>query len=173
MDKYETFWPRFFALILDGIVLAILDMVLFYLIPFEHVLLSEAKVLALVHSLLIQNAQYAYIIIMIGAYGQTLGKMALGIKVLDNATEEPVSYSQSFMREFVPFSLVNISIIGRIILGDVDLQNFELSTIGYIMLVLPSSMLGIWSLLEIVTMLLDKKNRALHDKIAGTVVVKV
>ena len=31
---------------------------------------------------------------------------------------------------------------------------------------------GIWFVLEIITMLLNKKRRALHDLIAGTVVVR-
>jgi uncharacterized RDD family membrane protein YckC len=47
-----------------------------------------------------------------------------------------------------------------------------LSALGYILLYLPTGMLAIWSILEIVTMMFDEKNRALHDKIADTVVIK-
>jgi uncharacterized RDD family membrane protein YckC len=167
MNKYDTFWPRFFALIVDGIVLTILGKIL-TIIP-----QTDSKVPSIAYSLLTTNIPYIYDVLMIGKYGQTLGKMAMSIKVVDNATEGKIGYYQSFMREAVPIFLVNAAIIMiAILFTDIDLATFEFSTLGYIILFLPSGMLMIWSILEIVTMLLDKKNRALHDKIADTVVVK-
>lgn len=119
------------------------------------------------------NIPYFYAVLMIGKYGQTIGKMVMKVKVVDNATENALTYSQSFMREAVPIFLVNTSIILNVILfSDVDFENFQISTVGYILIFIPSGMLFIWSILEIVTMLFDDKKRALHDKIAETVVIR-
>lgn len=167
MNKYNTFWPRFFALIIDGIVLSILSKVL-TITP-----QADSKVLSIAYSFLTTNIPYIYVVLMIGKYGQTLGKIAMSIKVVDNDTEDKIGYYQSFMREAVPIFQVNAAIIIiALLFTDIDLATFELSTLGYIILFLPSGMLMIWSILEIVTMLIDDKNRALHDKIADTVVVK-
>jgi len=167
MNKYDTFWRRFFALIIDGIVLSIIGKIQ-AIIP-----QTDSKVLSIAYSLLTTNIPYIYVVLMIGKYGQTLGKMAMSIKVVDNDTEDKIGYYQSFMREAVPIFIVNAAIIIiAILFTDIDLTTFEFSTLGYIILFLPSGMLMIWSILEIVTMLIDEKNRALHDKIADTVVVR-
>ena len=98
----------------------------------------------------------------------------MGVKIVDNSTEGRASYYQAFTREVVPLFLVTISIIFiAILFSGEDLENFKLSTLGYIIVFLPSSMLLLWSILEVVTMLFNEKYRALHDIIANTVVVKV
>lgn len=168
MNKYDTFWRRFFALIIDGIVLSILSKIL-SIIP-----QTDSRVLSIAYSFVTTNIPYLYAVLMIGKYGQTLGKMALSIKVVDNSTEDKIGYYQSFMREVVPLFIANSAIIIiAFLFADIDPATFELSTLGFIILFLPSGMLTIWSILEIVTMLIDEKNRALHDKIADTVVVKL
>ncbi len=167
MNKYDTFWPRFFALIIDGIVLSLIGLAL-TIIP-----QTDSKILSIAYSFLTTNIPYMYVVLMIGEYGQTLGKMVMSIKVVDNISEDKIGYYQSFMREAVPISIVNTSIIIIAVLStDIHLETFEFSTLGYIILNLPSGMLTIWSILEIVTMLTDEKSRALHDKIADTVVVR-
>jgi uncharacterized RDD family membrane protein YckC len=167
MNKYDTFWPRFFALFIDGIVLSLISFAL-TIIP-----QTDSKIPSIFYSFLTTNIPYMYVVLMIGKYGQTLGKMVMSIKVVDNISEEKIGYYQSFMREAVPISIVNTSIIIiTVLFTDIHLETFELSTLGYIMLNLPSGMLTIWSILEIVTMLTDEKSRALHDKIADTVVVR-
>jgi uncharacterized RDD family membrane protein YckC len=51
-------------------------------------------------------------------------------------------------------------------------MNYEFSVIGYIILFLPSYMLLIWSITEIITMLFNSRKRALHDIVAKTVVIR-
>ena len=110
---------------------------------------------------------------MIANYGQTIGKMAMKIKVVDNSTEQKIGYPQAFKREAVPLFFVVLSMTtSAILLNGIDWSNFVLSTLSWILLFIPSSMSLIWSILEIVTMLFDAKSRALHDKIADTVVIK-
>jgi len=167
MNKYDTFWPRFFALFIDGIVLSLISFAL-TIIP-----QTDSKILSIAYSFLTTNIPYMYVVLMIGKYGQTLGKMVMSIKVVDNISEDKIGYYQSFMREAVPISIVNTSIIIiAVLFTDIDLETFEFLTLGYIILYIPSGMLTIWSILEIVTMLTDEKSRALHDKIADTVVVR-
>jgi len=167
MKRFDTFWERFWALSIDGFILnIILQIPQFFTVPVFSV---SSVILEIVFS----NIPYVYAVLMVGKYGQTIGKMIMKIKIVDNATENAVNYSQSFMREVVPMVLVTTSIILNFILfSDIDLENFKVSTLGYILIFFPPGMLAIWSILEIVSMLFDDKNRAIHDKIADTVVIR-
>src|SRR5262245_8185206 len=129
MNKYSTFWRRLLALILDGIVLSILSKILTEIPP------TDSTALSLAHSFLTTNAPYLYAVLMVGKYGQTLGKMALGIKVVDHSTEDNASYHQAFMREVVPIFIANAALIMiAVLFSDVDPATFEFSTFGYIIL---------------------------------------
>ena len=167
MKRFDTFWERSLAIAIDSsILIFVLQFSKFFPFPafsFNSILLE----------IVISNIPYLYAVLMLGKYGQTIGKMIMKVKVVDNATENALTYSQSFMREVVPIFLVNTSIILNVILfNDIDFENFKISTLGYILIFIPSGMLFIWSILEIVTMLFDDKKRALHDKIAETVVIR-
>lgn len=167
MKRFDTFWERFWAITIDGFILNLVLQIpgLFAFPAFS----TSAFLLEIV----VCNIPYLYAVLMLGKYGQTVGKMIMKVKVVDNTTEDKISYSQSFMREIVPMVLVTTSIILYFILfSDIDLENFKLSALGYVLILLPSAMLAIWSILEIVTMLFDSKNRALHDKVADTVVIR-
>jgi len=167
MKRFDTFWERFWAIAIDGF---ILNIILQILKVFSFPFFSTSGILL---AIVVNNLPYLYAVLMLGKYGQTIGKMIMKVKVVDNATEDSINYSQSFMREVVPMVLVTTSIILNFILfSDIDLENFKVSTLGYILIFFPSGMLAIWSILEIVTMLFDDKNRALHDKIADTVVIR-
>ena len=167
MKRFDTFWERFWAIAIDGF---ILNIILQILKVFSFPFFSTSGILL---AIVVNNLPYLYAVLMLGKYGQTIGKMIMKVKVVDNATEDSINYSQSFIREVVPMVLVTTSIILNFILfSDIDLENFKVSTLGYILIFFPSGMLAIWSILEIVTMLFDDKNRALHDKIADTVVIR-
>lgn len=80
------FWRRFAALLIDGIILGLVSGIL----------------LAVLH-----NVGYALGIVLGVAYyvyfeggprGQTLGKRALGIRVIDFDTGEPIGYGRAFIR---------------------------------------------------------------------------
>jgi uncharacterized RDD family membrane protein YckC len=81
------FWRRFAAAFIDGIILGIVDVIL-------RKLFSVGVYYAV--SLIIG---YAYFTAMEGsARGATLGKMALGIKVLDFGGGGRLSYGRAFVR---------------------------------------------------------------------------
>jgi uncharacterized RDD family membrane protein YckC len=95
------------------------------------------------------------------------------VKVVDNDTESQIGYYQAFMRDVVPITIVNLALILTLIMvSGEDLENYEFSALGGVILALPSIMMLIWSILEIITMINSNKNRALHDKIADTVVIR-
>ena len=167
MKRFDTYWERFWAIAIDSSILT-------FILQFSKFITFPAFSLSsILLEIVISNIPYLYAVLMVGKYGQTIGKMIMKVKVVDNATEDSISYSQSFMREIVPMVLVTTSIILNFILfSDIDLENYKVSTLGYILIFFPSGMLAIWSILEIVTMLFDDKKRALHDKIAETVVIR-
>ena len=81
---------------------------------------------------------WIYYVSMTGKLGQTLGKMALGIKVVKKDSNELPGFSTAILRE----------VVGKLL-------SLAVFVLGYL-----------W-------MLWDKDKQTWHDKIAGTVVVKI
>ncbi len=124
----------------------------------------------------------AYNIYFLGQWGQTIGKMATHIKVtrLDGS---PIGYKQAFLRHVVDLALQIITTISVLVaLFSVSRVNFEIS--GWearnTLLRDASPYWGVWAeyasaiwvLSEMIVLLFNKKKRALHDFIAGTVIIK-
>ena len=113
-----------------------------------------------------------YIVIGHGKYGQTLGKKIMQIKVLDIGEQKTIGYSRAFLRESVWLIAEISGIIYLIYLSSAttvtDRELVKLVYEDY----MSFTTLG-WLLLELITMLFNKKRRALHDYIAGSVVVKI
>jgi uncharacterized RDD family membrane protein YckC len=81
------FWRRFVAMIVDGLVLTIPNVIL-------YIALDQA--LANVLSLLVGIAYYTYF--EGGPTGQTVGKKALGIRVIDFRAGGPIGYGRGILR---------------------------------------------------------------------------
>lgn len=162
MEKYKTFFPRFVALLIDSFImlpLAILDdwfrqaefpPVFFYIwIPLSSLVLP------------------VYTITMNGLCGQTLGKMAMNVKILD-VSEEPVKFGQAVLRD-LPQLIFNIGAIylGIVFFGqDTESENVKTAYAAF------GTLAMIWGLADISTFFLNDKRRALHDFLARTVVVR-
>jgi lipoprotein NlpI len=97
--------------------------------------------------------------------------MACGVKIFD-VGGELVSTRQAVLREIVPLLWMPyvLYLQARNVLGG-QLANRAYGDIVNTMLPL-AFMWGAWGLLEVITMLTNKKRRAIHDFIAGTVVVR-
>jgi uncharacterized RDD family membrane protein YckC len=109
MKRFDTFWERSLAIGIDSSILT-------FVLQFADYLSFPAFSLkSILLEIVISNIPYLYAVLMLGKYGQTLGKMIMKVKVVDNATENALTYSQSFMREAVPIFLVNTSIILNVI----------------------------------------------------------
>ncbi|MDA1259853.1 MAG: RDD family protein [Planctomycetota bacterium] len=162
--KYETFWPRFIAGIYDGLILLPLTWGADFLVdrlawPWPALFLYVPA----------SFLYYAYSIWMHGRYGWTLGKRAAGVRVLD-LSERPLSMRQAAFRDLVPVCLTVIGLAFEI--PDRSFGGGEetgVLLVGWSLVAL-SGML--WFLAELITMLTNSKRRAIHDFIAGSVVIR-
>jgi uncharacterized RDD family membrane protein YckC len=88
------FWRRFAALFIDGLVIAVPGVVLIVI----GAAANSGALVILGYILLVAGA-IAYEIYFTGSpSGQTLGKKALGIRVVDFATGGPIGYGRSTVR---------------------------------------------------------------------------
>jgi uncharacterized RDD family membrane protein YckC len=159
--KYRTFWPRFWGPTIDGVVLWPVTVLLPIVVSGAFPYASRA---AWSVSIFVCVCQFAYSIYFNARFGGTIGKFQCRLRIRDHRTEGPISYKQAFMRDAAPITLVVIlyaySAGAASGIADTDFP-FYISGIA-----------GIWFLAEILTMLTNRKRRALHDYIAGTVVVR-
>lgn len=134
------------ASLLDGLLIVITTNILGWLLRFSLTSVIDIQnspfEIAVLLDLIIFFIQLAlnilYFVYFIGERGQTLGKIALGIKVVRLDTIQVPGYGTAALREILG------KLVSTLTLG-----------IGYL-----------W-------MLWDPKRQTLHDKIAGTVVVRV
>jgi uncharacterized RDD family membrane protein YckC len=162
MEKYQTFFPRFIALLIDSFIMV-------PLFVFDQ-WFREAE---LPHSFfyfwipLSSLVFPAYSITMNAKFGQTLGKMWMKVKVLD-VSENPLTIRQAMLRD-TPQIIFSLS---AIIIGIIALPYNENAVEMMYVFGIFNAVSGIWGLADIVVFLTNDKRRALHDLIAGTVVVK-
>ncbi len=119
----------------------------------------------------------AYSVLMHGIRGQTIGKILFKVKVYD-ILEKPLSMKQAVLRDIVPiisnalFSIYvffNFEVYFKFFISD-EVQDPALMPKWILVL---GSIQFIWFILEVITMLSNKKRRALHDYIAGSVVCRL
>jgi|RhiMethySRZTD1v2_1073278.scaffolds.fasta_scaffold547135_2 uncharacterized RDD family membrane protein YckC len=160
---YRTFWPRFWAGIVDGIVF--MPISYFDRWVYSNVHWNGVLVIWFVFA---SSLPYLYNVLMHGKYGQTIGKMATKVKVVDVSLAK-LSMRQAFLRDSVYIALTTGAVIigiPGIIAGGNSYRNPN--TVSERILVYTSLA---WFVVELVTMLTNSKRRAFHDFIAGSVVV--
>ena len=128
---------RLLAVILDAAILAATDaVVIYFTMRLCGITLSDLGIVPrgpLIAFLLVQNGGY---LVTFTASGQTLGKMAAGIKVVTAASGSPLDLSRAILR-----------------------------TLVWVILAIPVG-------LGFVTALFSRDHRGLHDRFAGTRVVR-
>ncbi len=173
---YATFWPRFAAMWID----------FFVLLPFGLLNLwahSFSKPLTIAMVLPISAYFAAYHIYCHGRFGQTIGKRVMGIRVvrLDGG---PIGWREAWIRSSVDLVFASLwavsSFIAITTITDADYYGIDWKQRPHALVALqpswlrwtrPASTIWVWS--EIIVMLFNAKRRALHDFIAGTVVIRV
>jgi uncharacterized RDD family membrane protein YckC len=173
--QYAGFWVRSGACFVDALVLTPFLFLYYYLLFFSW----TTTVVIQIPYLFLWSA---YNIYFLGRWGQTIGKMATHVKVtrLDGS---PIGYKQAFLRHFVDLALTIIGKISFLVaLFSVSRVNFEISGWEARNALLRDASpywgfwaehaLAIWILSEMIVLLFNKKKRALHDFIAGTVVIR-
>lgn len=128
-----TWWPRAAALVLDGLILGVVGVAVALLVDSELLIYAIAVPISLL---------YAPLLMIRGGTrnGQTLGKQAMGIRVV-REDGRAVKLGNALLRE----------LIGRQLLIAVTLY--------------------VYALFDYLWPIWDKKNQALHDKVADTLVV--
>ena len=166
---YASFWERFGALFLDGLVLAPLSFINAY---------NRTSWNSIIVMLIASLASLIYKPLMEYLYGATLGKKALSIVVTDKTYGKP-GIKEALLRNI--FGIAG-GIIG-LVFSVLSFSNYRFdptrpmadysifqSSLGYSYIV--SSIAGLTHLVDIIVFLADKQNRALHDFIGGTYVIK-
>lgn len=164
-NKYSNFWRRFFAIWIDSIVFLPLEWIDDYVLSG---VISSGGVFAwgIVNSLI----GITYYVGMHAKYGQTIGKMVTRVKVVDVSESRNLTLKQSCMRDIVPIMLIPFSLYAYAQLSFYG-QTWESLEQGRVFIFVGYAMIG-WVLLEFISMLFNHKRRAIHDFIAGSVVVK-
>ena len=149
--ELSGWWRRVGAYLLDGLVMLFGAVLVYFLAWGASGDAEGAGVAAYVASLFLFYVVYGLIYAPFlmrreGARnGQTLGKQALGIRVV-RLDARPMDYGSSALREWVAKTLV-----------------FQLAA---------AFVLGLATLIDYLWPLWDKRNQALHDKLASTLVMK-
>jgi uncharacterized RDD family membrane protein YckC len=167
-EKYKTFWPRFLAAIVDSLVFIPLE-IADYFIRENYNIINDAAIYF--WFILASLAFMIYSVLMHGIYGQTLGKMAMNVKVLD-ISENKLSMLQALKRDIIPIILTCIC-IAIVLLQSINYTGTNASSITYNIASYLIEYVGFaWFIAEIVSMLFNDKRRAIHDFIADSVVIK-
>ena len=166
MQIYRTLSPRFWALIIDGLIFFFIS----YLFQSVYLVPEMPVPIIIFGELILWLSYLIYSIYLHMVYGQTLGKMALKIRVLD-ISENALTLSQAIWRE------VSNIVFFVLFFGS---EIYQLLTVGFtesygqtdfnLLLVI---LMHAWYLAEWITALCNQKRRSLHDYIAGTVVVRL
>lgn len=145
---YASFGRRFVASLLDGIIVGVAGAVIGGIIGVITGIILVASgssgkdlmtsIVGGIAQIISGGLSLGYYIYFTGKEGQTLGKKALGIKVVKKDSQQAPGYMSAFLREAVG------KFVSAIVFG-----------LGYL-----------W-------MLWDKDKQTWHDKIAGTIVIKI
>lgn len=166
MNRYSTVWRRLFAGLLDGLVLLPLGIVAFRIDSPE-----DGTALFLVWSAIFYTSAWLYNVLFHWRSGQTLGKRALGVQVLDISESRIPSLQQAVMRDIVYIVINTLSLAWLawlVLSGQYTAEAYAESAAETVFFWGGTA----WFVLEIVSTLTNSKRRAVHDFIAGTVVVR-
>ena len=171
-ERYSTFGPRFWTGSVDACVLWPVRLIATGLLCL-NIPRSLAGLLIIVQSLV----WLLYTVVMHARYGQTVGKMVTKVRVVDFGTEGRISWRQAWLREAIAIVL-SLGLLGLevplVLTSGLNPRAFgnrgtlPASRGFWLLMALP----GLWFLAEVLTMLTNEKRRALHDFMAGTVVVR-
>jgi uncharacterized RDD family membrane protein YckC len=162
VDKYDTFWRRFWAGLADGLVLLPFGL----LISFTQ---GDSVFGLIIGTIITYSMYYIYSVSFHWQTGQTLGKKWMNVRVVDKDEDRLLTFEQSFKRDSFYILTETIGIIAI---------SYQIIKLGHLpsddsLVTQITDWLGsIWFLLEIITMMTNDKRRAFHDMLADSVVIK-
>ena len=127
--------------------------------------------LSFITNILISIIYTLYYVLMHGFFGQTFGKMVVGVKIIDTS-ETKINFGQSVIRSF-PQIIPIIITLGfnskQLISGMSNQKDIQIADSVQTLLILT---IFLWTFFNIIVAVSTDKHHALHDLFAGTVVVK-
>jgi uncharacterized RDD family membrane protein YckC len=165
LRKYNTFSNRLGAGIIDGIIFMPIALLFS---TFRNNNITTFTICAIAETILYT----VYMVIGHGKYGQTLGKRFVGIKVFDLQEKNVIGYKKAFLRESVWFFVAIAEAMYLFIVSSktVNVEQAMIESNYYNIFSLTSLA---WFFAELGTMMFNKKRRAFHDFMAGSVVVNL
>lgn len=162
--KYQTIWQRFAAMLLDTLLFLPL-VVLYELVAIKGYFPGLPGVLII---FLFPAAHFTYQILMHARYGQTLGKMAMKIMLVD-VSGAKLRLRQALLRPAVDISLA--------------MAHFVINAPSVWRGLIPSHERGLpyqldslvfftWIFLVIISLFVSSKRRTVPDFIAGSVIIR-
>jgi len=164
--KYATIWRRFWAALLDFLVLLPILAVSIY--TKRHIQNSFLLVCCIIVSYSYANV---YMIWMHSRTGQTLGKMVTGVRVLDKDELWTPTLREAFLMNIgnVVYSLCLMAMALYAVASHTYSQQGFLANSAHKTL---THLLECWIVADFICIFCNRKRRSLHDLIAGTVVVR-
>lgn len=162
MNKYNTGGRRFLAAIIDGIVFFPIGFIQNWI--FEP---GKSESLIITWTIFITITSTLYSVLLHYKYGQTVGKMVVKIKVVDVNETRNMKFRQSFLRDCIYILIEILAVIYIVSISGTFWDKLE----SYNNIVSNAQLL--WILIELITMFTNPKRRALHDYMAGSVVIRV
>jgi len=173
---YAGFWRRFCAIWVDLFILMPLAFFLFWLEGFD-------KTLAIVITISVTALSSMYDVYFNARYGGTLGKLAVGIRVT-RPNGSKIGWTEAIARSAVGmvFALVGLSIqVWALTQVSHEDYSHAMGFVARMELLRPYQpswvsqidIVGqVWTWGELIVLLLNRRKRALHDFIAGTIVIR-
>ncbi len=174
MKNYATFRQRLLAMLIDLLVFVPLIVLYQFIEPVSRV---AAAVFTILHASLGQS----YVIYGHGRFGRTVGKWVMRIRVV-RVTGEPLRWREAWLRSAFDVCFMVAGTVGMVttLFAVADSQYYgvgwrarsaNLEAYQPAWAALATWVGVVWFHSEVVTMLLNKRRRALHDFVAGTVVI--
>ena len=163
MEKYQTLGRRFLALIIDWILIGLGTLIISFVLRIFFESDQTMSLMSLAATSVLKLTTVFYFILLHYRYGQTIGKKAVDVKVVDDS-ELPINFGQAVLRslhQLIP-TLFTVTLSTSYYYPDESTQIISAVIFGAA---------GVFNIVDIVVFLTNDKRRALHDFIAGTVVV--
>jgi uncharacterized RDD family membrane protein YckC len=170
---YSGFWPRLGANLIDGLIFMPYSFLLLFINSFN----KYAYLFTVIPNLLFI---FWFDVYLPKKYAGTPGKLIVGIKIV-KMDSSPIGWRESFLRSSINivFSIINIitMIIAVLLVDDKIYSNLGwFQKTAYLSSIFKDNTIGIlnnvWVWSEVIVLLFNKRKRALHDFIAGTVIIK-
>ena len=112
---YAGFWMRFWAYLVDLVVIGSLNRMLIH--PLFSLIDGEQTIPLMAAEMVVTGiVYYAYFVLMTKFFNQTLGKMVFGLKVVA-LNQEPLTWGTLLFREFIGRFISKTTVVGYIIIG--------------------------------------------------------